>query len=292
MPEYLPRENMTCDICGSAEHKLVCKAKSLYSDELFTLVRCRRCSLVFVNPRQEQNAKLANLTKTSSETSFEDMQQRDDEIYSVILNKIDLHCPNKGLLLDIGCASGGLLLNATRRGYMVAGVEINEHAVHCARETHGLNIRLGPLEEAKWPQASFDIITMINTIEHLYHPSQIVAEIYRILKPGGYFYCMTPDFNHYATRLVQLFGLMNDVDRIDPTGHPYHFTPSSLSKLIKQQGFNIIECGSPITGLFIKRRKLTKNWHQRLICCMVLPVIGLSKIFPIGSTIQLIAKKR
>lgn len=144
----------------------------------------------------------------------------------------------------------------------------------------------GTLEEAKWPQNSFDIITMIHTIEHLYYPSQTVAEIYRILKPGGYFYCMTPDFNHYATKFVQLFGLMNDVDRIDPTGHPYHFTPYSLSKLIKQQGFDIIECGSPITGLFIKRRKLNN------LSMMALPVIWLSNIFPIGSTVQIVAKKR
>ena len=286
---YLPRETVICDICQSSESQVVCEVPSFYSDERFTLVRCKQCSLIYVNPRQQEAAKLKNLEKVSEGAVFEHMQERDEEVFRQILNTIQPYCP-MGTLMDIGCASGGLLRAASNRGYTVAGVEINQHAVQYAVQHYNLNVQCGTLETTQWKDESFDIVIMVNAIEHLYHPSQTVSHIQRILKPGGFFFCMTPDFNHYATRAAQVFGLMKDADRIDPTGHPYHFTPPTLAELIRRQGFQIIRCGSPISGLFTQRSS-AKSWKKQLVRSLATPVIYLSRTIPIGSTIQCIAKR-
>ncbi len=288
MTEYLPREQVNCDICHSAEFNVVCEAQSLYSSERFNLVRCKNCSLIYVNPRQQESAKLADLRKVSEEAVFEKMQDRDEEIFKHILDEIGQYC-SSGHLLDVGCASGGLLREAKKRGYRVSGVEVNQRAAQCAITQYALDVRASTLEEACWPESHFDVIILVNTIEHLYHPSKTVTEIFRILKPGGYFYCVTPDFYHYATRFMQFLGWMKNTDRIDPTGHPYHFVPGTLAELIRRQGFTILKCGSPITGL-CTRRDGTIGWKRHFLRTTLFPGICLSQIFPIGSTIRCIAQ--
>ena len=88
----LPRENVRCDICQIDETVPVCEAPSLYSEERFTLVRCRRCSLVYVNPRQDESAKLAELAKASGTEVSEEHQTRDKDIYQLMMNEVERFC--------------------------------------------------------------------------------------------------------------------------------------------------------------------------------------------------------
>jgi ubiquinone/menaquinone biosynthesis C-methylase UbiE len=286
----LPREAVRCDICQVDDATFVCEAKSLYSEERFRLVRCRRCSLVYVNPRQDEAAKRAQLSdKARGTEKYETDSTHHQPVNRWILESVERYARG-GRLLDVGCATGGLLREARARGWDVAGVEINQASVEMARTTYGLTVRAGTLEQARWPDNSFDVVTMIHTIEHVYHPSQVVAEVYRILKPGGLFYCQTPDFHHYATRLAQQFGFMKDTDPIDPTGHPYHFTPRTLATLVERQRFWVLRCGSPITGFFAQRNG-HDGWRTRLLQAAALPAVWASRVVPIGSVIECIAQR-
>lgn len=257
----LPRESVCCDICKIDETVPVCEAQSLYSEERFTLVRCRRCSLVYVNPRQEELAKHAQLAKTSGTAEIEEHQTRDEDVYRLMMDKIDGFC-RRGSLLDVGCATGGLLREARNRGWQVAGVEPAQPLADLATRAYGLKVHGGSLEKARFPNASFDVVVMVHVIEHLYHPSRTVAEVFRILKPGGYLYSMTPDFHHYGVRIAQQFGFLHGHDRNDPTAHPYYFTPNTHASLVTRQGFRLISCGSPISGLFARRNGGEESWRN------------------------------
>ena len=287
----LPRESVVCDMCQVDNAQCLCEAQSLYSEERFRLVQCRRCSLIYVNPRQEELAKRAQLSSASRGTEqYESDSARDRPVNRAILEAIG-RFQRPGRLLDVGCATGGLLREALACGWEVAGVEISPASAEVARQTYGLDVRTGTLDEVRWPEQTFDAVTMIHTIEHVYQPSQVVAEVFRILKPGGVFYCQTPDFHHYATRVAHYFGLMKDSDPIDPTGHPYHFTPKTLSRVVQRQGFRILRCGSPMTGFFAERNGHRPRWQTTFLKSAALPAIWVSQIVPIGSVIECIAQR-
>ena len=48
-------ERVNCNICNTDETRLFCLSKSKYSDDIFSIVKCRNCGLVYVNPRIEQS---------------------------------------------------------------------------------------------------------------------------------------------------------------------------------------------------------------------------------------------
>ncbi|MFH1023617.1 MAG: class I SAM-dependent methyltransferase [Planctomycetota bacterium] len=253
--------------------------RSLYSNEQFTLVRCRQCSLIYVNPRQAETAKYDQLLHGGAVSTYEKGQERDRQSFQSILENLEQIAP-PGHLLDVGCATGGLLRAARERGWKTTGVEINRDTAAFATREHHLDVHHGTLDELQLPENSFDAVTLINVIEHLYRPSSTLREVYRVLHPGGRLVCLTPDFNHYAIRLAQTVGFLRDADRIDPTGHPYHFTPRTLARLINNQGFQIAHCRSPISGHNILANR-----------SFLWPFIAASRLISIGSTIQCLAIK-
>lgn len=286
----LPRELVQCDICRVADEQFVSEAKSLYSEERFRIVRCRHCSLVYVNPRQDEAAKLAQLASLATMGDIEEHQTRDGDVYRQILAEIGRH-RGTGSLLDVGSATGGLLREAREAGWDVTGVEPAKQLAEFSAKTHGLRVYPGTLEEARFPDASFDVIVMVHVIEHVYHPSRTVAEVFRILKPGGLFLSLTPDFHRYAVRAVQRVGLLKDFDRLDPTAHPYYFTPKTHATLVKRQGFRVVRCGSPISGLFASRNGHRPSWVSQALRSAALPAVWASHLVPIGSTIHCLAQK-
>jgi 2-polyprenyl-3-methyl-5-hydroxy-6-metoxy-1,4-benzoquinol methylase len=92
----------------------------------------------------------------------------------------------RGRLLDIGCSSGALLESARRQGFDVEGVEPAAQAAEYARST-GLTVFQGYLQDACYPAASFDVVTLMEVIEHLPDPNALLKEVWRVLKPNGVF---------------------------------------------------------------------------------------------------------
>ena len=93
-------------------------------------------------------------------------------------------------LLDGGCGTGGLLLALRQAfpGALLEGVEAHAPAAAVARTRTGLPITDGNLHALPYPDASFDAVTVTDV---LYHenadPARALAEIARVLKPGGVF---------------------------------------------------------------------------------------------------------
>ncbi|MCP9463028.1 MAG: class I SAM-dependent methyltransferase [Nitrospira sp.] len=87
-------------------------------------------------------------------------------------------------LLDVGCSSGALLLSAKKEGIEVEGVEPAQQAAEAARAA-GLTVFGGMLHEAHYPREYFQVVTMMEVIEHLCRPIDVMREIWNILVPGG-----------------------------------------------------------------------------------------------------------
>jgi 2-polyprenyl-3-methyl-5-hydroxy-6-metoxy-1,4-benzoquinol methylase len=141
-----------------------------------------------------------------------------------------------GRLLEIGCGSGVFLDRMRSRGWDVQGVEIDPNAVKAA-ETFGVPIYVGTVQEAGYPSAYFDAITMNHVIEHVHNPIALLKECYRVLKPGGGpLVVVTPNV---SSRGHAQFG--SDWMGLDPPRHLHLFSQSTLATSTNSAGFNRIE---------------------------------------------------
>jgi len=131
----------------------------------------------------------------------------------------------------------------------------------------------------------FDVVVMIHSIEHLYNLRKDIKKISDMLKKNGTIYIMTPNFKNYLINGLQKIKLISkNIDRLDPTGHPYMFTIKTLTKILTDNGFKIIRCTAGISGNFL----LKKN---KFLYIVLQPLFKFLSIFNIGSTLIAVASK-
>lgn len=156
--------------------------------------------------------------------------------------------PDRGTLVEIGCGMGYLLNFFAKDGWMTIGVEPNVGLGSYARKEFGLKVIDGTLEEAKFASGSADVATMMHVIEHVPDPTATLAEIYRVLKPGGCFVLETP---RYDTLIFKLLGRRERSLSCD--GHIYFFTSETLVKVTRKVGFSVIKTDYVGRSLSIER---------------------------------------
>jgi SAM-dependent methyltransferase len=105
-----------------------------------------------------------------------------------------------GRLLDVGAASGILLEQAAKLGFQGEGVEPSRSLAKSAQDA-GLNVHLGtfPHPTIRGP---YDVITLIDVIEHVPNPIQLLKDIAAHLKPDGIGILTTPDVQSLVARLL------------------------------------------------------------------------------------------
>lgn len=105
-------------------------------------------------------------------------------------------------VLDLGCGTGYGTAELARRASNATGVDISAEAVAHARTHYGLLPNVAYVEASctatGLPDASFDLITAYEVIEHLGDWRALLAEAKRLLAPGGLFLVSTPNRTYYA----------------------------------------------------------------------------------------------
>jgi len=135
-----------------------------------------------------------------------------------------------GRLLDVGCGNGRFLSTMRTLGWEVEGVEFSEAGVAAARMS-GLSIHHGDLASAAFPDASFNLVTARHVIEHIPDTHAFMAELARILKPGGRLVIETPSSAALGRQWFNTYWYANDVPR-----HLFLFSPTNLERLGRDHG--------------------------------------------------------
>lgn len=159
-------------------------------------------------------------------------------------------------VLDVGCGNGGFLLKAREAGWQVMGVDPDPDAVRIAQQK-GLEVRLGSIEAFVDEAGLFDAITLSHVIEHVHDPKSVLAEAYRLLKPGGVLYLDTPNIDSRGSRV---FG--RHWRGIETPRHLMLFSFSGLQQLLQRCDFSIIELQRRRTkssSLFLSSFRLAKG---------------------------------
>ena len=155
--------------------------------------------------------------------------------------KADTQCRNLakppiggGRLLDVGFGNGGFLKIAGEMGWNAEGIDFDPKAVELAR-ARGLNVRCASAAELSEHYEQYDVITISHVIEHVYDPTSLLRDLYRLLKPGGCLWLDTPNLSSMG---AERFG--RNWQALDPPRHLVLFTPASLQMCLEKAGFKQI----------------------------------------------------
>ena len=96
-------------------------------------------------------------------------------------------------VLDAGCGSGRTLQELVGYG-VVSGIELDPDAAELARGRGFGHIEVGRLEELPWPDASFDLITCLDVLEHTPDDRVTLSELRRVCEPGGFLLLTVPAY--------------------------------------------------------------------------------------------------
>jgi 2-polyprenyl-3-methyl-5-hydroxy-6-metoxy-1,4-benzoquinol methylase len=199
---------------------------------------CRGCDLVF---RDDHPHGGESMIRYYEERYFEELTgdqllgQR-DRLFSHVLDEIEEAAP-PGTLLDAGCGCGHFLKNAQDRGWLIKGVDPSGGSIAYSRALVKDATLKGTLKDLQDGQ-TYDVITMINVLDHTVEPWQETLQALSLLKPGGLLYLRFPNGRYHQAlwktlpRLVPLHWVMPYV-----VFHQHSFRSRFMERLLSRQGY-------------------------------------------------------
>ena len=176
----------------------------------------------------------------ASDSYFDDIEQRR---YSTHYHLPELFASMDGggrRLLEVGCGIGVDSIQLARRGYEVTAVDLTENALAVARQLRAhrgvsVDFRLGNAEGLDFPDRSFDAVYSFGVLHHTPDIERSVAEVRRVLRPGGTAYVMLyhrdslVNLVHRALRLPY----ESPTDRKDHCPVVYTFSRGGVRRLFR-----------------------------------------------------------
>lgn len=238
-----PRENVNCMLCGGSEPEPLSVQRS------WPVARCGNCGLIYLSCRPVESALENMYSKEYYDSAdvgyggYVDNFKRYNKIFTRLFNKrADDIEPyrGRGRLLEVGCAHGFLLDHLKKRNWQVKGLEVSPLAAKYATDQLGLDVFCGKLEDAQYDNDSFDVVLLLDVLEHLHRPFETLNEIGRVLAPGGVLVVQCPwELTHWEERAEAFLKKMKPCT-ITPDAipaHLYFFGPDTLEAFIRKGGF-------------------------------------------------------
>lgn len=217
-----------CTICASSNVKFLLSKDNKKSKEAkIFLYRCFICGGVFLG--SVDNSFTPELysyytKKMSSEKSDLYNPLNYERYQSLLASLKKIHGIEK--ILDVGCGAGQFVDYARKSGYDILGIDLSESAVNLCQKFK-LPVRKADIFDNALKNNSFDLIIMIELLEHVVDPSRVFKRAEELLSPGGLLYLTTPNFSSLDKIIMGV-----DWKAIDRE-HLTYFTPKSILFLVK-----------------------------------------------------------
>lgn len=276
---FLPR----CPVCEADGSTSVIDFPEL------AFVRCASCGLIY---KREQVPRLGHgyeeeYFRTNRAKYLERWDHRVRKCRRQLLACLE-YAPHARDVLDIGCSAGYVLEAARSLGLDPTGVDCSTFAVQRCRE-RGYRAEPGDLTQLPLPDASFDIVTLKHTLEHVQHPMRGLKEIARVLRPGGVAFLIVPDAAYYKIILMPRRGRSFRPNRRGWQHHVY-FYERNLAEAARLAGLVPLKQGKDIFRRRLARGGLRAAW-ERLRHLWLLLWVATCRATHLRREIQLIAGK-
>jgi SAM-dependent methyltransferase len=234
--------SLVCMVCGHTRHTFVTQARPGK-----TMMRCNHCGLIFVVP-QWTDVTAADVFAhwNGWPEGIVGGASNREESMRFIARQIINRLPAGGRLLDIGCADGAF--------FEILRREVASSPGTSAWELHGAEpdprwqdhayaeaqVMPRPLRRCDFPEAFFDVVTILDALYYVPEPGQELAEVARILKPGGLLV-----FDTASQLYLRLRGLVGGLLGLNRTrtfsAYPFYFSERSLDILLGRAGLHVVE---------------------------------------------------
>ena len=218
-----------CPICKSDQQELLFDRLDhthYVTNDRFRVVRCRSCTMVFVNPRPDPAEIKAFYTPEFYDVAVTAEKLLEEKRATLQARAKMLSTLSPGRLLDIGCQKGEFLFWMKRLGWEVHGIEFSETPPNM----FNMPIHFGRVETATFEPSSFDVVTLWAVLEHVHDPITALRQVSSFLAPKGRAYVLVPNFRSLPARFMR----HDDVPR-----HLLMFTPKTLNRAARLAGLRI-----------------------------------------------------
>ena len=245
-------EGANCNICGSSKYAV------LEEQSPYLTLRCKECGFVYVFPTPPKDTLLKNYNKEYYEPWIKTQDKARQKLWEWRLKKVE-RLKEKGLLLDVGCGDGTFLNKAKENGWQVRGTEISEYAVKYIKGTFGIDVNLGVLRQASFPDDFFDVVTLWHVLEHVDDPLDSLKETHRVLKRNGVLIVAVPNLYRRVYNMAYMltrFKRPRVFSQYDREIHIFHFSKSTLKRILEEAGFKDISIGIDLGRALTSQRIL------------------------------------
>ncbi len=165
------------------------------------LRRCNDCGFVFAE--QDDAAELLGLYERLEDPEYEGTQDTRLLQMRWLLDRARRLCPAARTVLDVGAGAGLLVAEARRAGYQAVGVEPSRSLVKAARRLHQVELLPGTFPHPDLAGCQFDLIFLVDVVEHVANPLQLIRACGRALSRSGVLILVTPDIGSLTARILR-----------------------------------------------------------------------------------------
>jgi 2-polyprenyl-3-methyl-5-hydroxy-6-metoxy-1,4-benzoquinol methylase len=252
-----------CEMCGDdvEGHKVIGqrlnKSQGLRprskSGISVSIRRCKKCGLVYSDPQPIPNS-IQDHYGIPPESYWDEAYFNWEDSYflpqiNTAKSLIGFQLGMKAL--DVGSGIGKAVVALAKAGFDAYGLEPSETFYKKAIELTKLSpdkLSLSAVENATYPENTFDFISLKAVVEHMYTPSASIANVVKWLKPGGVVYIEVPSSDYFITEFIDFyFGLIgtNYTSHLSPMHEPFHlfeFSLRSFEDNAARNNYQIVRC--------------------------------------------------
>ena len=199
---------------------------------------CGCCGFVYADripPQAAFDQHYAEMSKYEYTDRGGEVSPRDSERFTDIAALISKSLPDRGIrILDIGCATGGLLAALRNLGYEnVRGLDPSPSCARLAKKFYDIRVDVGTITANPLPADSFDLAIVVGVLEHVRDLRPALKNIEKCLSPHGYVYAEVPDLSAFLDWPGAPFQEFS-------TEHIGFFGPKSLENLFRALSYKMI----------------------------------------------------
>lgn len=168
---------------------------------------------------------------------------------------IESYVPKGGKILDVGC--GDMYLAKLMPQYEWTGIDIAPDMSNGKAIAHNLEQYPYP-----FPNALFDAIVCSEVLEHLFDPTSVTNELYRLIKANGHYIMSTPNHDYIEHHFNGFKQIVYDRSKPWTMEHIHQYTYDSHKAMLEQAGFKLIThvgCDAHFSGFFQTARNVLNS---------------------------------